>query len=194
MNHLSWNCRGLGNSRTVHVSGDLIKDRKPDFLFLSETLVMNNKLKELSVKFGFKNYFAVDRVGRGGGLAVMWKPNVACKVDNYSQNHINVIMLNNSIPYWRLTCYYGFPEMSKRRDAWNFIRRLATGSSLPWCIVGDFNDMLYASDKAGKNKHPQYLMDGFQSAVNDANLIELPLSGGKYTWEKGKVKQNWVRS
>ena len=32
---------------------------------MSETIVLSSTIKELSVKFGFANYFSVDRVGRG---------------------------------------------------------------------------------------------------------------------------------
>ncbi|KAL8148089.1 hypothetical protein AgCh_005434 [Apium graveolens] len=66
-------------------------------------------------------------------------------------------------------------------------------SSLPWCIWGDFNDLLYASDKKGIIPHPQVLLDGFGKAIEDCNLSELHMCGGKYTWEKSRGTNNWVR-
>ena len=48
-------------------------------------------------------------------------------------------------------------------------------SSIPWCIMGDFNDLLYAADKKGKNPHPQYLLDGFKSTIEDSMLVEIDL-------------------
>lgn len=36
-------------------------------------------------------------------------------------------------------------------------------------------------------------MDGFRLAIEDVSLSELPLTGGKYTWERSKGKDNWVR-
>lgn len=53
--------------------------------------------------------------------------------------------------------------------------------------------MLYASDKKGKNKHPQSLLDGFRNAIEDSLLIELDLKGGDFTWEKGKGTASWIR-
>ena len=70
MNVLSWNCRGLGISRTVQVLGDLIKSHKPDVLFLSETFSKAAKLEQLRVKFGFAHCFSVDCVGHSGGLGI----------------------------------------------------------------------------------------------------------------------------
>lgn len=71
MNFLSWNYRGLGNFRAVCVLRDLVKSRKPDFLFLFETLVNKNKISELFLSLDFIDSFVFYYVGRGGGLAVM---------------------------------------------------------------------------------------------------------------------------
>lgn len=57
----------------------------------------------------------------------------------------------------------------------------------------DFNDLLYQSDKAGVNNHPQYLLDGFRETIDDCGLIGTALNGGNFTWEKGKCSNNWMR-
>ncbi|KAK1381145.1 hypothetical protein POM88_027889 [Heracleum sosnowskyi] len=132
MNFLSWNCRGLGNARTVRALGDLIRSRKPVFVFLSETISFSNKIEEIRVKFGFSSSFVVDRVGRGGGLAILWKPCVNCSVLESSSNYIDVCISDNNVHVWRLMCFYGFPERVRRQDSWNLIRSLAASSSLPW--------------------------------------------------------------
>lgn len=63
----------------------------------------------------------------------------------------------------------------------------------PWCIFGDFNDMLNTYDKQGKHPHPPSLLEGFRSAIEDCNLKELKLTNGAFTWEKSKGSQAWVR-
>ncbi|XP_074360389.1 uncharacterized protein LOC141701635 [Apium graveolens] len=190
---LSWNCRGLGNPRAVRVLRDILKTHQPELIFLSETLSVGNKIAELSSMFGFSNFFSVDRQGRGGGIAVMWKHSTSCEVVDFSQNHIDIVITENSAASWRLTCYYGFSERDRRNAAWDFIRLLASKSQLPWCIFGDFNDLLYASDKKGRHPHPQNLLKGFKTAIEDCLLGEIDLVGGKFTWEKGKGTADWVR-
>lgn len=59
--------------------------------------------------------------------------------------------------------------------------------------LGDFNDLLFASDKDGSNPHPQSLLDGFGKAIEDCQLSELGLSGGRFTWEKSRGTNGWVR-
>lgn len=186
MNAIGWNCRGVGSSRTVRVLKEMIKSHKPDLLCLSETLADSNKISALASKLGFVNFHSVDKQGRGGGLALFWRHNLLCNVFDSSNNHIDVIIKENNGGDWRLTWFYGYPERERRQASWDFIRSLASVSQLSWCVFRDFNDMLYVSDKKGKNKHPQSLLDGFRNAVEDSSLIEVDLKGGDFTWEKSK--------
>ncbi|MCH79947.1 hypothetical protein A2U01_0000709 [Trifolium medium] len=64
------------------------------------------------------------------------------------------------------------------------MRTLASQASLPWCIVGDFNDLLSHNDKRGSVPHPQWLFNGFRQAVTDCGLNDLPLQGHPFTWSK----------
>lgn len=187
---LSWNCRGLGNTRSVRVLGNLVKSRKPDFLFLSETLVGEDTIEKLCSKLGFYKYYAVNCNGHSGGLAVYRKRNVELIISDSSVNHIDVIFLRGGQHHWRMSCYYGFPERSRRREAWNFIRLLASKSTLPWCIIGDFNDILQESDKKGKHCHPAYLLNGFRTCIEECELVEIDLVGGNFTWEKCRGSEN----
>lgn len=71
MSSLSWNCRGLGNPRTVQVLVDLVKVHKPCFIFLYETLSWRARLDSTRVRLGYKGLFSVDCVGHSGGLVLM---------------------------------------------------------------------------------------------------------------------------
>lgn len=116
-----------------------------------------------------------------------------CAVTDSSQNHIDINIKESSGAEWRLTCFYGFPERERRQQSWDFLRLLSTKSHLSWCIFGDFNDLLYSSDKRGRHPHPQYLLTGFKNAIEDCSLAEVELKGGMYTWEKSKGTSDWVR-
>lgn len=149
MKILSWNCRGLGNPRAVRALGDLIKSFKPNMLFLIETLSEEVRIKKLCQKFGFENHWAVSCRGRSGGLALCWDRSVQCNVVNADNNYIDAHILRNNVPSWRLTGFYGFPDRMQRRESWNLIRMLSNYASLPWCVIGDFNDMISEEDKSG---------------------------------------------
>jgi hypothetical protein len=70
MSCLAWNCRGLGNLRTVRDLYHLVKDKRLTFLFLMETKMKKELLQRMRSKMGFEGLFTVEPVGRSGGLAL----------------------------------------------------------------------------------------------------------------------------
>jgi hypothetical protein len=112
MNTLSWNCQGLGNLRTVLDLCQMVKTKKPCFVFLIETLCSKNRMEWLQVKLGFAGCFVVDLVGRSGGLTLLWWDVGALEIYNFSLRHINAtVMDGNGLPLWKLTGFYGHPGL-----------------------------------------------------------------------------------
>lgn len=116
-------------------------------VFLSETLSDAHTLEQIRQNLGFEGCLVVDRIGRSGGLAMLWRKQRMCDVVNYSQNFITVIVHENDTDRWRLTGFYGIPNRGRRKDSWNILRDLASQSNLPWCVIGDFNDILSHDEK-----------------------------------------------
>ncbi|GAU51605.1 hypothetical protein TSUD_414370 [Trifolium subterraneum] len=59
-------------------------------------------------------------------------------------------------------------------------------SSIPWCIIGDFNDLLSQANKKGIHPHPNGLCMGFRQAVSDCVLTDIPIEGHSFTWIKSR--------
>lgn len=124
----------------------------------------------------------MDRDGRGGGVANFWRKSLKCEITSYSLHHINVGVDDAAKARRGITDFYGYADRSRRRESWALLRRLARLSQLPWCTMGDFNDLLSLEDKRGRCYHPYYLMKGFGDAVQDVRLIDIALEGHQYTW------------
>jgi exonuclease III len=184
MNLVSWNCRGLGSPSAVSNLKYLVRHHKIVILFLSETLVSSNKIEEIRYVLGFNSCFSVDRVGRSGGFAMFWNSSHNCQLLDYSQNHISVEVIDIDRGNRRLTGYYGYPNGGRRRASWDFLRTLSHQSSLPWCIFGDFNDIMDDSEKRGSISRSRWLINGFRQAVLDSGLSDVPVHGYPYTWFK----------
>jgi hypothetical protein len=129
---------------------------------------------------------SVDVEGRSGGLSVLWRDTIKCRVLNYSRNFINLVVEEGEEGEWRLTCYYGYPERGRRVQAWDLLRELRDMSELPWCVIGDFNDLLSQEDKRGIHPHPNWLCSGFRTAVSDCDLTDIHLEGYPFTWIKSR--------
>ncbi|XP_058760344.1 uncharacterized protein LOC131633667 [Vicia villosa] len=65
-------------------------------------------------------------------------------------------------------------------------------SNLPWCIIGDFNDLLSQADKRGLHPHPNWLCSGFQDVVAECNLTDIPLEGHPFTWIKSRGAEHMI--
>lgn len=70
MSCLFWNCQGLGTTLTIPILGDLIREKRPDVLFLCETKGTAHDIASLKRKWNLHG-IAVDRVGQAGGLALL---------------------------------------------------------------------------------------------------------------------------
>lgn len=191
MSVLSWNCRGLGNPQTIQVLRDLVNMKRPNFFFLVETFVGRSVMERVGRHVGFGRSFVVERSGHGGGIAMFWKDSVSARLLSYSNNHIDFAVKVDDLGEWRLTGFYGFPERRRRNESWNFIRSLSRASDLPWCVIGDFNDLLSHYEKRGNIEHPNWLLTGFRGAIEDSNLFDLGMVGYDFTWERGRGTDHW---
>lgn len=193
MKILSWNCRSLGNLRAVQALDDLLRQYKPDVVFLIETLVDSKKIEELRKKLHFDFGYGVSRTGRSGGLAVLSRLSSKIVVTTSSHNYVNVKIYMDDGFEWLMTCFYGYPEKFRRHASWELLKSLDPGLDVPWLVIGDFNDLACSSEKIGGNDHPTYLLNGFRSALQHCDLHEIEWLGYSYTWERSRGSPNWVR-
>ncbi|GAU39678.1 hypothetical protein TSUD_320910 [Trifolium subterraneum] len=89
---LSWNCRGLSVPSVIPNLRNIAQGNRLDILFLAETLSKAHKMEKIRVMLQYDSCISIEVEGRSGGLAVMWKDSVKCRVLNYSRNFINLIV------------------------------------------------------------------------------------------------------
>ncbi|GLT94950.1 hypothetical protein SLE2022_126590 [Rubroshorea leprosula] len=194
MNLFCWNCRGLGNPRAVRSLIELVRIKQPTVVFLSETLLDKRGMERIRRRLGFKHCFVVDKVGRSRGLALLWHGDTKLSLLSYSTNHIDMEVNGLDAEQWRFTGFYGYPERNNRRQSWALLRNLASRSTLPWLVSGDFNDLLHPHEKSGGAPQPEWLMQGFREAIDDCELVEIYMLGGFFTWRRGDVQEKLNRA
>ena len=115
------------------------------------------------------NPFAVDRIGKSGGLALIWSSDIDVRITSYSRHHINMQVQRADGKLWRCTGIYGHPKTQQKKHTWTLLKRLAGLFSLPWLCFRDFNEILNLNQKTG----------GVQ---RDARVIDLGSRGHPFTW------------
>lgn len=85
----NWNCRRLGNPHIVIVLKWLIKDRRPNLVFLIETRCNKQKIKKIRKILQFDYYLSIDDIGKSGGLAMFWNQSSNVHIISYTRWHIS---------------------------------------------------------------------------------------------------------
>lgn len=161
MSVLSWNCHGLGSPWAVQFLNELVFQKKPSIIFLYETLCKKDRVEGVQKHLGFEGMLAVDCQGQGGELAILWKTKNEVTINSYSINHIDAVVSILGWRSFRLTGLYGEPNKTRIRSTWDLIRHLAMDNNLPWCLIGDMNNVLGQVEKRGGRLYPSWLIEGF---------------------------------
>lgn len=61
-----------------------------------------------------------------------------------------------------------------------------------WVLVGDFNNFKARAEKKSVLPYPNYLIEGFNSCLQDVNLHDLDITGHQFTWERGRNTNHWI--
>ena len=151
MSILSWNCRGLGNSRIVKALQKVIQKEAPDIVFLMETKIDVDGIKYVQNKINYKHGLVIPSEGQSGGTAMLWKIESLVHIQSYSKWYINAHVNGGRNGWWRITGFYGNPKASKREESWKLLKFLHQRSQLPWMVVGDLNEIIGMSERRGWN-------------------------------------------
>jgi hypothetical protein len=192
MSLLMWNCRGLGIPGTVQELARLVREKDPLVLFVVESGLDNARLEVLRCQFHFSSKLVVPRREQGGGLAMFWKQEAHVSIKSFSHHHIDAIIDEGEPNSWRFTGFYGAPETHRRHESWSLLRLLHSQSSLPWCCMGDFNELLSYEEKQGGPIRSHRQMQDFRDAIDHCGFEDLGFNGPPFTWCNNRLGSHTV--
>ena len=185
---LSWNVRGLNNSRKREVVKNFLRDWKGDVICLQETKLDLVDQKIIRSLWGnvYVGWEALNAVNTAGGIILMWDKRILEKVDvrigGYSVSCQWRSLEDGFV--WTSTGVYGPNLDSARSFFWDELRLVRDRWASPWCVFGDFNVVRYPRERLGCTNFSQAMID-FSDFIDSINLIDLPLLGGPFTWSNG---------
>ena len=185
MNAVSWNCRGLGNLRTVKALKRALKKKAPICVFLMETKLTTEQLNDMKQNWEYNQGLVVSCDGLKGGLALLWKPTTQVHVQNFSRWFIDAhLFCNVTGSKWRLTGFYGQPDTNRREETWTLLESLKHSNNLPWLCLDDYNEIISQTEKSGGDLRPTRQMDRFCSVIHHCGFTDLGYTGSPYTWSR----------
>ena len=195
MSCLSWNCRGLGNPGTIQELANIVRVKAPLAVFLMETWLNEEYLEKVRCYLHFSSKLVVQSTNKGGGLVLFWNDDFNVSIKSYSNSHIDAIIKDGTEEAWRLTGVYGAPETHRREETWTLLRHLDRMFQLPWCCIGDFNEIVKMEEMKGRLARPDRQMRGFRSVLDDCGLVDLRYRGFPFTScnNRDPPYTTWVR-
>lgn len=113
MNPLVWNCEGLGTPSTVRDLAAKVIMSIPHILFVYEIRKTASWVERIRIRLGYKSCLSVDKIGKGGGLTLLWSEEVDLSISTYSTRHIDALVRDENGLVWHFTGVYGERIVSK---------------------------------------------------------------------------------
>nr|XP_025628421.1 uncharacterized protein LOC112721586 [Arachis hypogaea] len=129
----------------------------------------------------------VESVGAAGGLLLLWDDNVFQKRNCYKGERwlcIEGVLTKNNFQCAYCLVYGAHGRVAKR-VVWEELSYIAGLCKIPFCFMGDFNEILQIEDRKGLQSLPGSAEE-FKSWVQDMQLVDLPLTDRKFTWFRGQ--------
>ena len=104
---------------------NIVQQWDPDFVFLSDTKLRKWSMERKKMSIGFANGLVIPSHGKSGGLALLWRKEINVDVQSFSDRHIDAIVTEDRGFKWRITGFYGNPEVPRRKESWDLLKVLS---------------------------------------------------------------------
>ena len=183
---ISWNVRGAGGKKFKSAIYDLNQLHKMDILIVCEPKVQFSKTKNFLRKIGFPDAEVVEASGFSGGIWILYdKKNTAVTFVDSNTQSVTIKISGVGSQDWILTAVYANPNSAVTRNVlWEYFNYFAITTTLPWVVIGDFNELVSSSDKKGGSLTGNF--GGLRQWVQDRAMVDLWLSWCRLHLDKQK--------
>jgi hypothetical protein len=147
----------------------------------------------LKNRLGLPGFNGIDSDGLSGGLALFWHESVHVEIKKVTERFIDAhIRTSSADPVWHAMFVYGEPRVENRHRMWSALCDLKASSSLPWSVMGDFNEALWQYEHFSICLRPESQMMAFRDALMICGLKDLGFKGLPYTYDNRRAGQSNV--
>ncbi|KAK3189742.1 hypothetical protein Dsin_029303 [Dipteronia sinensis] len=174
--------------------GRVVVNQKLAVFFIQETelsAVDNSILRSLGGVELTKG-IGVDAVGSAGGLITMWSEDLVTIKDCISSKWCIILVgLLKKLDKKVVFCNVYAPNLeSERRELWGYIISAQQSFPMSGCIKGDFNTVLYPSERKG-GVFNKWSARAFNNFILQSKLVDLPMHGDHCAITLGVARMNW---
>lgn len=193
---LSWNVRGLNESKKRGIIKSLLMKWKADIVCLQETKIEEWSQQLVGSLWGnrWASWADLQANGTRGGVIILWDRRL-WKSINIQQGIYSVSVILESLQEqfrWCYTGVYGRHSNAARKDLWHELTAIKGIWDEHWVIGGDFNVCRYEHEKFNCLRRSR-AMKSFSDIILELELLDLPLHGAQYTWSRGEEQLQATR-
>ncbi|KAK9020889.1 hypothetical protein V6N11_010901 [Hibiscus sabdariffa] len=189
---MAWNVRGLGNRVTVRALKNSMVKFKPNIVFLSETKQKKRYLEKIKMKMKMDHSFYVEPSGLAGGLSLWWTNDTQVTILKHGKHFIDAMISVNGETEWFGTFIYGPPYREEKQAFWESMTNLRSCPGDRWLVIGDTNVVASQEEKIGGDTFNPSDARHFYEFVDSLGLLELPISGGNFTWSNHRSDEDSI--
>ncbi|CAB4316762.1 unnamed protein product [Prunus armeniaca] len=203
-----WNCQGIGGGLTVSSLKEQVRLHTPDIVVLLETKTRRHRYEYLKRQLGMEFLFAVEPRGLSKGLCMFWRDFQQVELIKYADFYIEALLYDPDLQLkWRFFAIYASIDDHTHNGQWRILSDRIRRCPEPCLCLGDFNDILEATEKKGGNPRSERSLADFQAFVIDVGFLDLGFTGYPYTWrnrrengliqerlDRGLASEPWLRN
>lgn len=163
---------------------DLVEWHQLVMFVITETRIDGQRANAIIRRLPFDGAYFTETIEYARGIWLLWRSDfVTMDILLATEQEIHVIVHVRSLSHsWLLSVVYGSPRFRKRCLLWNNLKTLSEKHSLPWAVMGDFNDVTKVEEKfRGYGICSRRVME-YNNCMDFCHLIDLGFSGPKNTW------------
>ena len=154
-------------------------------VILMEPRISGVKADDFIKKSGFACSHRVEADGFSGGIWLLWRNFIEVEVSINHRQFIHFKIYTNKVFMSWVTAVYASPNPMLRRQLWCRMENIAFSIQGPWLIEGDFNSILYASEKQGGADRNSGVCNLFRKWYDGHQIFDLNFKGPRFTWSRG---------
>lgn len=184
MKILLWNCRDAGNPSFRRNFAELMRSHQPIIVVLVKTKISGQRAVDVSTALGFDRVVRSEAEGFSGRIWLLWDSgSVTLNILTVNNQAIHAsVQVNSPHPNWLFSAIYASPNFALRLNLWDHLASFASTHTLPWLVVGDFNDILSSNEKFSSSPSSQRRIVAFRNCIDNCKLLDLGFNGPRFTW------------
>ena len=103
---------------------ELVRANDLFVVFLAKTLTDEARLEFIKNSINFDHRWVVPKVRCSGGLVLYWRSTINLTIKGLDKNFIDAVIDKGLESEWRLTGFYGEPEIARSFEAWDKLGRV----------------------------------------------------------------------